>query len=69
MTLEKKQMDVQNDPWRLKFHIMPETGWLNDPNGAIQFNGVYHIYYQYVPKDPLEGLRTGTHDIKRYGIF
>ena len=61
MTLEKKQMDVQNDPWRLKFHIMPETGWLNDPNGAIQFNGVYHIYYQYVPKDPLGGATHWGH--------
>lgn len=47
---------VTHDPWRLKFHQMPETGWMNDPNGAVQFKGVYHLYHQYVPDDPEGGL-------------
>lgn len=42
---------VQNDPWRLHYHIMPQSGWLNDPNGLCQFHGIYHIYYQYSPFD------------------
>ena len=25
------------DPDRLAFHLMPETGWMNDPNGLCQF--------------------------------
>lgn len=61
MNLEEKSINVKNDPWRLKFHIMPETGWLNDPNGAIQFNGLYHIYYQYVPETPLGGATHWGH--------
>ena len=24
---------VKQDPWRLHYHLMPETGWVNDPNG------------------------------------
>ena len=31
MNLEKLKNQINQDPWRLKFHIMPETGWLNDP--------------------------------------
>lgn len=46
---ERKQ--VQMDPWRLHYHIMPESGWLNDPNGLCQFKGIYHVYYQYSPFD------------------
>lgn len=61
MKIKNLKKDVQNDPWRLKFHVMPETGWLNDPNGAIQFDGLYHIYYQYVPENPLGGATHWGH--------
>lgn len=43
---------VRTDPLRLKYHIQPPMGWLNDPNGLCQKDGVYHIYYQYVPFYP-----------------
>ena len=40
---------------------MPKTGWLNDPNGLCQFNGTYHIYYQYTPFEPTGELKTWGH--------
>ena len=43
---------VKNAPGRLKYHLMPETGWLNDPNGLCEKDGTYHIYYQYTPFEP-----------------
>lgn len=52
---------VSNDPWRLSYHVMPEVGWLNDPNGAIQFDGTYHLYYQYVPETPEGGATHWGH--------
>lgn len=61
MTLKDLKGKVKNDPWRLNYHVMPETGWLNDPNGAIQFDGMYHIYYQYVPDTPLGGATHWGH--------
>jgi len=61
MSLEELQEKVKQDPWRLHFHVMPETGWLNDPNGAIQFDDTYHIYYQYVPQDPTGGATHWGH--------
>lgn len=61
MEVEKLKKLAANDPWRLKFHIMPESGWMNDPNGAVQFDGTYHIYYQYVPQDVNGGATHWGH--------
>lgn len=47
----KYQEIVNQDKWRLNYHLMPPVGWLNDPNGLCQFQGVYHIFYQYSPMD------------------
>ena len=52
----------KGDPFRLAFHLMPDRGWLNDPNGLCQKDGIYHIYYQYDPFD-CEG------DLKLWGHF
>ena len=30
---EAYRNEVKADPDRLSYHLMPETGWLNDPNG------------------------------------
>lgn len=37
------------DETRLAFHLMPPAGWLNDPNGLCQMNGIYHVFFQYSP--------------------
>lgn len=42
---------AKQDPMHLSYHLMPPAGWLNDPNGLCELDGVYHIYYQYSPLD------------------
>ena len=50
-----------NRKWRLKFHLMPKTGWLNDPNGLCEFEGEYHIFYQYSPFSTEPGINFWGH--------
>ncbi len=34
---------------RPSFHLTPEIGWMNDPNGFCSFGGKYHLFWQYNP--------------------
>lgn len=35
--------------WRLGYHIMAPSGWINDPNGLVQYQGMYHVFFQHYP--------------------
>lgn len=66
----ERYRQVQRDPLRLKFHLQPPMGWLNDPNGLCQKDGIYHIYFQYCPFYPVRGSifwgHMTTRDFIRY---
>ena len=47
------------DSWRMGYHLMPPTGWLNDPNGLCQFRGTYHFFHQWSPEWPTPHARRG----------
>lgn len=34
------------DPYRPGYHFAPSNGWMNDPNGLVYHDGVYHLFYQ-----------------------
>lgn len=48
-------------PFRQSLHLMPPTGWLNDPNGLCQFQGVYHAFFQYSPFEVNGGVKLWGH--------
>jgi fructan beta-fructosidase len=40
---------------RPQFHFSPKAHWMNDPNGMVYYNGVYHLFYQYYPQATVWG--------------
>jgi sucrose-6-phosphate hydrolase SacC (GH32 family) len=40
---------AMDDPYRPEYHFLPPANWMNDPNGVIQWEGQYHLFYQYNP--------------------
>lgn len=58
---KKIQSLMSEDKYILNFHLIPPSGWLNDPNGLCQFKGVNHIYYQYTPFDATWGMKLWGH--------
>jgi beta-fructofuranosidase len=51
-TDERSQMNQRfaDDHHRARYHFQPPAHWMNDPNGLIQWQGAYHLFYQYNPK-------------------
>lgn len=58
-----RRKEAASEQHRLAYHLMPPVGWLNDPNGLCQFNGLYHIFYQYTPG------RADGHDHRGWGHY
>lgn len=59
--IKKVETCVKQSTWRLNYHIQPETGLLNDPNGFSFFNGKWHLFYQSFPFGPVHGLKSWHH--------
>lgn len=47
--------------FREKLHLMPPVGWLNDPNGLCQMDGVFHAFFQYSPFNAEGGVKMWGH--------
>ena len=40
---------MYKEKYRPQFHFSSRRGWLNDPNGCIWHDRLYHLYYQHNP--------------------
>lgn len=43
------------EEYRQTYHVMAPVGWINDPNGFIQYKNEYHLFYQYHPYSTQHG--------------
>jgi beta-fructofuranosidase len=51
------------DHHRPKYHFLPPSNWMNDPNGPIYWRGKYHMFYQYNPHAPVWGPMHWGHAV------
>ncbi|RDI72076.1 GH32 C-terminal domain-containing protein [Halopelagius longus] len=52
---EAVREELADDHRRPRYHLSAPAGWLNDPNGILQYDGTYHVFYQYNPGGPFHG--------------
>lgn len=71
--IEEKRQLVESDYYRLKYHVMPPVGFMNDPNGFININGEYHLFFQFNPFYPGKKLVYWGHfkskDLINWGLL
>ena len=52
---------ILNSDYCPAYHIHPVTGLLNDPNGFVHHEGVWHLFYQWCPWGAVHGLKYWYH--------
>ena len=64
--IQTTTMKYYTEPHRPQFHFSPESGWLNDPNGMVYYDGEYHLFYQFTPGSPeIPGPKHWGHAVSR----
>ena len=58
--IEENKDSVDNS-LKPTFHCSPLIGWMNDPNGFSEYNGKFHLFYQYYPYDSVWGSMHWDH--------
>ena len=68
-TTDTTMTDYYTEPYRPQFHFSPEEKWMNDPNGLVYHQGVYHLFYQYYPEDIVWGPMHWGHAVSKDLIY
>ena len=59
--IEELRKTAVSSIYRQSYHIQPITGLMNDPNGFIYNNGMWHLFYQWCPWGAFHGLKHWYH--------
>ena len=47
--------NISDEQYRPQVHFSPKEKWVNDPNGMVYNDGVYHLFYQHNPNSSVWG--------------
>ncbi len=61
LEVKANQKNVIDDAYYPSYHVAPPVGLINDPNGLIQWNGTYHLFYQWMPFKTGHGSKFWGH--------
>lgn len=61
--------EIYTEEYRPQFHFTPKEKWMNDPNGLVYNEGIYHLFYQYYPEDIVWGPMHWGHAISKDLVY
>ncbi len=63
LATEGNPVALYDEPFRPQFHFSPQANWMNDPNGLVYHEGLYHLFYQYYPDATVWGPMHWGHAV------
>jgi len=61
MTPDVAHAEPRGERFRPQFHFSMRRGWINDPNGLVYYDGLYHLFCQHHPHDTSWGPMHWSH--------
>lgn len=61
--IEVNAEQFYKENYRPQYHFSPSKMWMNDPNGLVYNEGIYHLFYQYYPDDIVWGPMHWGHAV------
>lgn len=62
---QKSQPIMYKEQHRPQTHFSPKEKWMNDPNGMVYYNGIYHLFFQYYPDSTVWGPMHWGHAVSK----
>ncbi len=53
--MKSTAQQLYHEQYRSQIHFSPKEHWINDPNGMVYYNGIYHLFFQYHPYSSVWG--------------